>query len=61
MSSTGVIKSTDKAIKTYYQSLDAYSERQVTHEGAIETAFQRLLADTAKLRGWAPANVASEL
>ncbi|MBI5760405.1 MAG: hypothetical protein HZA46_17965, partial [Planctomycetales bacterium] len=44
---TGHIKPTDKAIKTYYAALQSYSEQQVTHEGALETAFQRLLNDTA--------------
>jgi len=28
------------------------ARKQVTHEGALETAFQRLLADTGKRHGW---------
>jgi hypothetical protein len=43
------IKPTHKAIKQYHQALKDYREQRVTHEGALETAFQRLLADTAKL------------
>ena len=49
---SGRIKPTDKSIKTYYAALQGYSDEQVTHEGATETAFQHLLAETAKLHGW---------
>src|ERR1700676_5078230 len=52
MPKTTVIKPTHKAIKQYYHALQGYSEHHVTHEGALETAFQRLLADTAKPHGW---------
>ncbi len=48
----GQIKPTDKTIKTYYAALQGYSDERVVHEGATETAFQRLLADTAKLHDW---------
>jgi hypothetical protein len=37
-----------KAIQQYLQALADYRKQGVTHEGALETAFQRLLADTAK-------------
>ncbi len=46
------IKPTHKAIRQYYQSLQTYTDLHVKHEGALETAFSRLLADTAKLHGW---------
>jgi hypothetical protein len=49
---TGTIKPNHKALAAYYETLRAYGEQQVTHEGALETAFQRLLADTARARGW---------
>ena len=52
MPKTTVIKPTHKAIKQYYEALQSYSEHHVTHESALETAFQRLLADTAKPHGW---------
>ncbi len=52
MPSTGPIKPTDKAIKAYYLTLQEYSDQQVTHEGALETAFQRLLDQTARPRRW---------
>jgi len=52
MSATGHIKPTDKAIKAYYATLQAYSDQQVIHEGAVETAFQHLLTDTARAHGW---------
>ena len=49
---SGHIKPTDKTIKTYHATLQGYSDEQVTHEGAVETAFQQLLIETAKTRGW---------
>src|SRR5713226_3314318 len=47
-----LLKPSHKAIQRYYQALQTYSEQRVTHEGALETAFQRLLADTAPTHGW---------
>lgn len=47
-----LIKPTHKAIKQYYQSLKEYSALKVTHEGAVETAFQRLLDAGARTRNW---------
>jgi hypothetical protein len=49
---TASIKPNHKAVSAYYETLRAYGEQRVTHEGALETAFQRLLADTARTRGW---------
>jgi hypothetical protein len=40
------------AIKAYHTTLQRFSERGVKHEGATETAFGRLLADTAGLHRW---------
>jgi hypothetical protein len=47
-----VIKPAHKAIRTYYQTLQTYRDERVEHEGATETAFQQLLADTARPHGW---------
>jgi predicted helicase len=52
MPRTTLIKPTHKAIKQYYDALHTYREQRVHHEGALETAFQRLLADTGRLHGW---------
>jgi hypothetical protein len=41
-----------KPIQQYYQALQTYGEQHVKHEGTLETAFQRLLADTAPPHGW---------
>ncbi len=47
------IKPTHKAIKRYYEALQSYRDDHVEHEGALETAFQRLLEETAKQQhGW---------
>jgi predicted helicase len=50
---SGLIKPTQKPIQDYYRALQEYDARGVRHEGALETAFQRLLADTARRVGWA--------
>jgi hypothetical protein len=52
MPKSTTIKPTHKAIQHYYQSLQTYTQLHVQHEGALETAFSQLLADTAKLHGW---------
>jgi hypothetical protein len=52
MARSTVLKPSQKAIQRYYQALQTYSDQRVTHEGALETAFQRLLADTAPSHGW---------
>jgi hypothetical protein len=46
------IKPTHTAIKAYYQTLKGYAAYGAAHEGATETAFGRLLSDTAKGLGW---------
>jgi predicted helicase len=52
MSKQLTIKPTSKPIQTYYAALESYGAQGVEHEGALETAFQRLLADTARLKNW---------
>jgi hypothetical protein len=46
------IKANHKAITAYYESLARYGAQQVGHEGAVRTAFQDLLAETARARRW---------
>jgi hypothetical protein len=52
MSHPAPIKATHKAIQTYYQALQDYREHHVGHETALRSAFQNLLAETAKVRHW---------
>ncbi len=47
----GLIKPTQKPIREYYQTVEVYRAHGVRHEGALETGFQRLLADTAHRSG----------
>ena len=42
-------KSIKKAIKLYYEALQSYRDQGIKHEGALQTAFQQLLADAAKV------------
>ncbi len=41
-----------KAIDHYYQELAAYQEKKVTHETAVRSAFQNLLATFAQSANW---------
>ena len=41
-----------KAIRAYYDTLKRYTGQKVEHELAVRSAFQNLLADTAKLHDW---------
>ena len=52
MAHAEAIKPTHKAIQRYYDSLKAYSKQHVDHESAVRSAFQNLLADTAKAHAW---------
>ncbi|HVS36289.1 MAG TPA: hypothetical protein VMS17_12030 [Gemmataceae bacterium] len=53
MSKTTRLKPGHKANQQYHAALQTYSGQHVEHEGALETAFQRLLADTARdLTDW---------
>jgi len=46
------IKTTHKAIPAYYEALKAYESQSVAHETAVRSAFQNLLAETAKAFKW---------
>jgi hypothetical protein len=43
------IKPTHKVILAYYAANQTCMDHEVRNEGALETAFQRLLADTGRL------------
>ena len=43
---------TDKSIKAYYESINQFDRLQVTHEGAVRSAFQSLLESCGKQFGW---------
>lgn len=46
------VKPTHKAVKAYYKTLKDLGGLSVKHEMGVRTAFQTLLADTAKTAGW---------
>jgi hypothetical protein len=48
----GSLKPAHRAVKAYYDTLARYADQQVGHEGAVRSAFQTLLADTARAHGW---------
>ncbi len=52
MPPTATLKPTHRALNAYYHSLRTYSEHTVTHETALRSAFQNLLAETGKSHGW---------
>jgi len=45
-------KATHAAIKAYHAALKEFADFCADHEGATETAFGRLLADTGRAFGW---------
>jgi hypothetical protein len=49
---TKTIKATHRSVKAYYETLKRYAGQDVSHETAVRSAFQNLLADVAKLHGW---------
>lgn len=49
---TSQIKPTHKAIAAYYDALKAYEGQAVSHETAVRSAFQNLLAETARAHRW---------
>ena len=46
------IKPNHKAIKAYYEALQAYDRQDVQHETALRTAFQNLLEQLGRQFGW---------
>ena len=49
---TPAITPTHPLIRTYHQTLERYGDQRVEHESALRSAFQNLLADSARLQGW---------
>jgi hypothetical protein len=45
------LKPTNKAIKDYYLGLEEFDRHGVKHEGAVRSAFQRLLEQCSKKVG----------
>ena len=41
-----------KDLTAYYAALEAYEKQGITHEGALRSAFQNLLAETGRRTGW---------
>ena len=52
MKSARLLKPTDSTLRAYYAELEAYGRQGVLHEGAVSSAFQKLLAECARRRGW---------
>jgi predicted helicase len=46
------IKVKNKAIRAYYDEIKQYEKRHISHETAVRSAFQSLLANTAKAHKW---------
>ncbi len=49
---TVTIKPAHRSVKAYYETLEQYAGQGISHETAVRSAFQNLLADIAKLHGW---------
>jgi hypothetical protein len=48
----GSLKPAYRAVKAYYETLAQYGDQHVAHETALRSAFQTLLADTARAHAW---------
>ena len=46
------LKPTHKAINSYHATLAQFGDQKIHHELAVRSAFQTLLADTARARKW---------
>ncbi len=46
------IKPNHKAIKAYYTEMEAYTQQDITHEGAVSQGFATLLETVAKQQQW---------
>lgn len=46
------IKPNHKSLKDYYDALRAYADQNVSHESAVRSAFQNLLAEVGRRFGW---------
>jgi predicted helicase len=46
------ISPTNRSVRTYYERVAALRDQRVLTEMSVRSAFESLLADTAKLKGW---------
>src|SRR5579859_2866226 len=52
MTSHGLIPPTHRSVRKYYETLEGFRNQRVSDEMNVRSAFQSLLADTARLKGW---------
>ncbi|MBI4167254.1 MAG: N-6 DNA methylase, partial [Acidobacteria bacterium] len=52
MTARGLISPNHRAIRKYYESVTALRDQHVFNEMNVRSAFESLLADTARLKGW---------
>src|SRR6266699_7310754 len=52
MASRDLISPTHRAIRQYYESVEALQRQRVFNEMSTRSPFQFLLGDVAKLKGW---------
>ncbi len=52
MTAHGLVAPTHRAIRKYYEQVAALHDQRVLNEMSVRSAFEFLLADTAKLKGW---------
>ena len=52
MTAHGLVAPTHRSIRKYYEQVAALRDQRVLNEMSVRSAFEFLLADTAKLKGW---------
>jgi hypothetical protein len=52
MNPRGLVSPSHRSVRKYYETLQALKNQSVDNEMSTRSAFEFLLAETAKLRGW---------
>jgi hypothetical protein len=52
MTTRGLVSPTHRSVRRYYETLEALKNQSVDNEMSVRSAFEFLLAETAKVRGW---------
>lgn len=52
MTTRALVSPTHRSVRRYYETLEALKNQSVDNEMSVRSAFEFLLAETAKLRGW---------
>jgi hypothetical protein len=52
MTTRGLISPTHRSVRRYYETLEALKKQDVDNEMSVRSAFEFLLQQTARIKGW---------